>query len=234
MYDEEETRWDEVVKEPWELRLGFIRKVYGILLAQLLFTSGIVLIIFNVQAIQEYLVDNLWPLLVCAIVSLCTLICLFCFKRLARQVPTNYILLGVFTLCEAVLVGICCSFYDSLTVLIAVAMTLQVTLVLTIYAMTTKTDFTTFRGVMLVIFITVIMLSLMMSLFYASHWLQILISAILCVVYGVYIIIDTQWIIGNHKYSIGYDDYVLGAVSLYIDIVGLLLAILSLFGKSNK
>lgn len=230
MYDED-VKWDQELKEPWELRLGFITKVYGILLSQLIFTAIIAFIIFKVEVLQDYLVSNLWPLILCLCLSFAILIALICYQKLARQVPTNYILLFAFTFCEAVLVGIICSFYDPLTVFIAVIMTLQVTAVLTIYAMTTHSDFTTCRAFMAVVAMTGLLFTLMMCLFYSTRWMEVLLSAVWCIIYGLYIIIDTQSIIGKHKYSISYDDYILGAVCLYIDIIGLFLELLTLLGK---
>jgi hypothetical protein len=141
---------------------------------------------FKVEAIQEYLV-KICGVCLCVIVSLCTLISLFCFKGLATQVPTNYVLFGVSTLCEAVLVGIACSFYDSLTAPITVAMTSDPRAIS--LCDDDKTDFTTFQGVKLVIPVAEVKMSLMMVLF-LDH-AGFLLSAILCIVHGVYL---SSWI----------------------------------------
>ena len=52
----------------------------------------------------------------------------------------------------------------------------------------------------------------------------------------VYIIHDTQLIIGgaNKKYQIAPDDYVLAALTLYLDIINLFLYLLSLLNKKRK
>jgi hypothetical protein len=46
------------------------------------------------------------------------------------------------------------------------------------------------------------------------------------ILFGIYLVIDTQMIIGGKRFSISYDDYVLGALILYIDIIQIFLYIL--------
>lgn len=48
-------------------------------------------------------------------------------------------------------------------------------------------------------------------------------AAIFAVIYSIYILIDTQLILGGKNVALSLDNYVLGAVLLYIDIVGLFL-----------
>ena len=58
-----------------------------------------------------------------------------------------------------------------------------------------------------------------------------MVAAILVIVYGLYIVHDTQLIAGDKKYSLSYDDYIVGALIVYIDIVMLFLELLRLLGK---
>lgn len=55
--------------------------------------------------------ETLLPLAV--IGSLVTSILLSCFRDLARTYPKNYVLLGVFTFCEAILLENFLAYYDS-------------------------------------------------------------------------------------------------------------------------
>lgn len=50
---------------------------------------------------------------------------------------------------------------------------------------------------------------------------------------GLYIIYDTQLILGKGEASLGIDDYIFAAMSLYIDIVQLFMYILQLLGNSD-
>jgi hypothetical protein len=53
-------------------------------------------------------------------------------------------------------------------------------------------------------------------------------------IFGIYVIVDTQMIMGSHKYGITMDDYILGALILYIDIIQLFLYILRLLSESRR
>ena len=69
-----------------------------------------------------------------------TEIIIFC-TPLARQVPINYILLSLFTLCMSYVTCLICAKYNANLILTAAILTTTVT-VSTIYAFTTETDFT--------------------------------------------------------------------------------------------
>ena len=57
--------------------------------------------------------------------------------------------------------------------------------------------------------------------------------AIACI-YCVYILVDTQLILGGKKKELTLDNYVMGAMILYVDIIGLFLKILQLLGDRKK
>jgi FtsH-binding integral membrane protein len=73
----------------------------------------------------------------------------------------------------------------------------------------------------------------LVCMFSSSPFLNNLLCALGVIIFGIYIIIDTQMIIGSHKYGIGMDDYILGALILYIDIIQLFLYILRLLSKNR-
>jgi len=52
-------------------------------------------------------------------------------------------------------------------------------------------------------------------------------------IYSLYLIIDTQLILGGKNKELTLDNYVLGAILLYIDIIGLFLEILKIIGKKR-
>ena len=79
-------------------------------------------------------------------VMLVCLLSMACCDSVRRKFPTNFIFLGVFTLCEGVMLGTISTFYDVDAVLIAVGITAGVTFCLTIFAFQTKIDFTVCGG----------------------------------------------------------------------------------------
>ena len=74
--------------------------------------------------------------------GLILIIVLACCPSVRRKYPQNIIALGLFTVCEGVMLGTISSFYDVEAVLIAVGITAGVTLGLTLFAFQTKIDFT--------------------------------------------------------------------------------------------
>ena len=54
---------------------------------------------------------------------------------------------------------------------------------------------------------------------------------IFAVIYSIYILIDTQLIMGGKRYELSLDNYVFGAVMLYVDIIELFLKLLRLLGE---
>ena len=212
-------------------RLGFIRKVYAILFMQLSVTVFITGLAVGIESFGEWLKSSLVFILVCVAVNITTLIVLVCFQKVARTYPTNMIFLGIFTLSESFLVACISAFYDPMSILIAALMTLGVTLGVTAYACTTKTDFTTMRGFIAGMIIGLILFSIFMGLNYSERPIQVTVCLIFIIIYTLFIVIDTQRIAGGKRWSLSYDEYVFGALCLYIDIVRLFLEFLRLFKK---
>jgi protein lifeguard len=59
----------------------------------------------------------------------------------------------------------------------------------------------------------------------------VLISIAIASIYSIYLLIDTQLILGGGKVELTLDNYVLGAVLLFIDIIQLFLRILGILGE---
>ncbi|CAG9311312.1 unnamed protein product [Blepharisma stoltei] len=214
-------------------REGFVRKVYGILSAQLIFTSIVVTIVMQIDDFQTWFVDNMWFLFTLIGIEFVCLCFLLCSKKLARKVPTNYIILSIFTLCESLIVGAIASFYDPVSVFIAALMTLGATLGLTAYAMYAKQNFNALLGILFSFVFSILIFGILIAIFFDTHALDTLICLGWVVIYSIYIVIDTQLILGNGKYGLSNEDYIPGALFLYIDIIRLFIYILALFGNKK-
>ena len=224
---------DEFMNNNWSqtVRIGFIRKVYGILSFQLLFTVIMCIISCTSRSFALFQINNVALLWLSIIGSIIVSLCIICVKSLARTTPTNYILLGLFTFFESYLVSAICSTSDPKIVLMAAAMTCTVVLALTIYACTTKTDFTLMGG-MLFVLGCVLFLFGIFAMFSQNKIVHIIYSCLGVILFGFYLIYDTQLIVGQKSNELDIDDYILGAFMLYTDIISLFLHILSLL-KEN-
>ena len=212
------------------IRLGFIRKVYGIIMAQLALTVAITLLMMYTPSTVLWVASNYWIIYVDMVMIIVIEILVICVKPIGRQSPYNYICLLFFTLGFSLLVGFCSAMTDPTTVFEAAVMTLGITLALTAFAFWTKTDFTFCRGFMVIIMMTMMLFGCFMWWGALSTTYTIYCS-IWAVIYGIFLVIDTQMLIGKNKYKINIDEYVFAAMIIYVDIIGLFLELLSLLGN---
>ena len=180
-----------------EERLGFVRKVYGILAAQLTLTFGFVAFVKFNEDFGEALLDYPGIYIACLVLAFVIQCCLLCCMKVARKSPSNYILLTVFTLCWTYLVGFICATYDASIVLTAALMTAVLTVALSSYAMFTKNDFTKICGpfvcwgLILVFTISMLMSVLSMLVFtYTDTWIPFA-AGFGVIIYGLFLLIDT-------------------------------------------
>jgi len=218
-----DTKSTEITINP---RLGFVRKVYGILTVQLVVTV-IMCVLSMTTNFAQFQQNNIGLLWLSFAVNLVTMLMVFCCTSMARSVPTNYILLGIFTLSEAYMVSAICSVYDPEIVIMAAAMTAAMTFSLTLYACTTKTDVTIFGGTLFILGCGLLLLCLF-SFIFPSKILTVFICVACICLYGVYLVYDTQLIVGDKRYELSVDDYIIGAIIIYVDIIVLFLRLLQL------
>ena len=84
-------------------RTHFIKKVVGIVAAQLLLTALFVLLGMTSTAYTQHVANNPVVIILAFTTNIVTFCALSLSQSLARKVPTNYILLAIFTVSEAIL-----------------------------------------------------------------------------------------------------------------------------------
>ena len=217
-----------------DVRHGFIKKVYGILFVQLLITCAIAspFVLMDQSIIQPWVQANIWLLWVSLAVSFITMIIFACFPRLMRSYPVNYCILLLYTCTQGLFVGLVCSQYTVASVLIAVATVTAITLALSLFAMQTKVDFTGFGPYLMVACLVVLIFGFVLIFFPGNEIATKIYCGIGALLFSLYLVYDTQLIVGgnNRKHQLSVDDYCVGAICLYIDIVQLFMYILTLFG----
>ncbi len=214
------------------IRIGFIRKVYALLGISLLITVGIIAIPMASSSVANWFEENIWLFFTALVLALIFEIMVFCCIGMARRVPINYLLLVGFVVCESIMLAYICSATEPEIVFIAAGMTAGLVCGLTLFAMFTKQDFTVCLSAIALLVIALLMFGLF-ALIFNSRILQIVYCSLGIIVFGIYLIIDTQLIMGNKRYKLSPDDYVIGVLILYIDIVMIFIYILSLLGSIN-
>jgi len=209
------------------IKAAFIRKVYGILSIQLLLTVAGAGTFMFVDSAREYALSSVGVFYVALFMPIGILFALMCYKD---KHPVNMYLLSAFTLCEAYTMGVVCArYYEAgygMIVLQALLLTAAVFIGLTSYVFYTKKDFSWMGGALYMCLIVMVMWSFM-SIFFGDvfggfgHSIFSVGGALL---FSGYILYDTS-VIMHHM---GPDDYVMAAISLYLDIINLFLYLLEI------
>lgn len=222
-----------------EVRRGFVRKVYGILSAQLLLTVAIATPIC--MAGEQWVVNNSWLLVLSTVVLLGTMCAMCCCQEALRRYPTNYIFLLLITSAMSVVVGFSSAAYTWQSVLLAAGITVVIFLAMTLYAWTTTTDFSGagpyLFAAMICLMVFGFVIAIMAMCGVNVEWAMMLYDLLGVLLFTFYIVYDTQLMIGalgnasTHKVEFSIDEYAFAALNLYLDIINLFLYLLSLLGE---
>ncbi|KAJ7064659.1 UPF0005-domain-containing protein [Mycena amicta] len=205
-----------------QIRKAFIRKVYTILMIQILTTIAVAGALSQSSTAIDWVMNHLWAFFVPLIGTIVNLVFLQ-WKRHSH--PLNLVLLSTFTLMEAYILGIAVAHYDNHIILQALAITFAVFLALTIFTFQSKYDFTGMAPYMLsslVVLVTASCVHMLVSPFNRTS--EVVITVAGCLIFGAFIVFDTYGI--NKRLSP--DEFILGAISLYLDFINLFLRILRL------
>ena len=217
-------------------RIGFIRKVYTLVTLQLLVTAGI-----GYWGYHSVWFKKTFANLVSVIVLSVLLVTISCFIACCMTTFRKYALplFIIFTLLISILVAISISAYKSSVVMLAVGITLLLVIALTIYACMflsylgcTKTDFTGCGPYLMMILMVLITFGIV-AIFWPNPILQLVYSCLGALVFSIFLVYDTQLILGKGQYSYSLDDAYLAAIQLYLDVINLFLNILAIVGGGN-
>ncbi|XP_074823123.1 protein lifeguard 3 isoform X2 [Natator depressus] len=217
------------------VRHAFIRKVYTIISVQLLVTVGIVAVFTFVSPVRAFVQRNIAVYYASYAVFLVSYLVLACCPGPRRRFPCNLILLAIFTLAMAFMTGTIASVYSTRAVLIAMVITAIVAIIVTVFCFQTKVDFTSCTGLFcvlgIVVMVTGIITAIVLSFKYVA-WLHMLYAAIGAIVFTLFLAYNTQLVLGNRKNSISPEEYVYGALEIYMNIVQIFIFLLQIVGRS--
>ena len=211
-----------------QMRLGFIRKVYGILTCQLALTTIVCSVLALNGACRRFVMTTPSLMYIGMLGSLGVFVALMVFKN---QHPLNAQLLFVWTLMEAYTVGVVCASYTAAgqgrIVVEALVLTALIFATLTSYTMVSKRDWS-FMEAGLSSGLLLLILWGLFSLFFPAlaGGAYSLFGALL---FSSFIIFDT-WQITER---FGYDDHILASITLYLDILNLFLYILQFLSRDR-
>ena len=215
---------------------SFLVKVYGILSVQLLITLFFIFL-FQKDSIKSYFLQRpiftFFLLLLAVIGFFCVLFLISANENLGRKVPQNYLILLIITLCMSFICGLFAISYSFQIVFFVVLLTIISSVVITMYAYSTDKDFSYIRALFAVLisqFGGFILMAFILNL----TTLKMVCCLVATLIFGVYLVYDTQVILKKYGEVYSVDDYIFASLQIYIDIVRLFLIILATVGKSSK
>lgn len=178
---------------------------------------------------------------VAAVASLGLVLYLSLSERARHEHPLNLIVLGAFTLAEAVLVGAICAQYTLPSVLLAFAATGASALAVAAYASTAKRDLTVHGGALLAALVAFLCVSILGALL-RVRLAEGLMAAVGAVLFAGWLAVDVQMLYDNQgtggqqrrERSFGPDEHVAAALAVYLDVINLLVYLLRLFGERRE
>lgn len=218
------------------IRNAFVSKVYAILSIQLTFTSILIgVFVLNNDIKTTFMRSGQgWAFLGLGIFFIAYMI-LACIESARRSFPLNFILLGVLTLGYGLVAAIISCRYNTHIVLFAFVATALSTILITLLAKTTSFDMTSCGTTLCLLGLAHAIIGTIMMLILASMGYGKLGSLILAVsgafLVSLYLMFDTQLILGGRKMELSPEEYILGAILLYVDIVQLFIYLLEIFNR---
>ncbi|SPO00204.1 related to C-term. of A.nidulans regulatory protein (qutR) [Cephalotrichum gorgonifer] len=209
-----------------EIRNTFVRKVYAILTVQLLATTLVSSASFWSDSYRDWIKSH--PALVwISLLGSMVFLGLTYWKR--KSYPTNLLFLSGFTLLEAYTVSVIVSFYDAGLVLNALVITVGVFAFLTAFACQTKYDFTSWMPYLFGALWGLLIFGFVAAFLPRSSTGDLIWGGLSALVFSGYILVDTQLVLRKHHV----EEEIAAAISLYLDIINLFLAILRILNSQS-
>ena len=165
-------------------------------------------------------------------ISAFALICALMVQK--NRYPLNFMLLLAFTACMSYVIGITCTLYAAagmgVLVVEAFAITSILFIGLTLFVMYSNIDFS-FLGMVLPALLMILMIwGLFAMVFFESFVFRQVYALAGCVIFVLYILFDTHQVMT----TLAYDEYILGAINLYLDFINLFIFILQLLAGGRR
>ncbi|KAI9719563.1 MAG: hypothetical protein M1812_003334 [Candelaria pacifica] len=216
-----------VAEATMPIRMQFVRKVYSILTVQLLATAVLSSVSFWSNSYKTWIQGHQWMMWVSLFGAIGFMLLTF-WKR--KSYPTNLVFLSGFTALEAYSISVIVSFYNSKIVIEALLITLGIFVALTVFACQTKYDFTSWMPYLFGGLWALILFGFMAAFFPYNSTAELLYGGIAALIFSGYILVDTQLVMRHYHV----EEEIAAAISLYLDIINLFLAILRILNSQQN
>ncbi|XP_041658924.1 protein lifeguard 1-like [Cheilinus undulatus] len=220
--------------EDKNVRRGFVRKVFCIVILMFLFTFAVVCLFTFCKRLKDAVQENLWVYLSSYIIFTTVITSFAAFKSFSRRHPWNIVGLVLVTLSLSYMAGTIASFHDTTSVLIAMGSTIIIFAVIIAFSAQDRVKFNTCYVILLIIAVDVIMFGIMYGIFksfHPSHIPHILLGSFGAFLLSMCLLIDVQLMTGKMKDRVDPEEYVFAALLIYLDIVIIFIWFLQIMGQ---
>lgn len=208
-------------------RMGFIRKVYGLFFVATLFAVGGVALGFLFPPLMIAAMEHPW-------IALILMLGAVMGAQAVRHVPgVNLVALFGFTTLTGVIISpllYLISRDNPASIIQAGVLTVGIFGGLTAYAFISRRDFSFLRGMLVTGLIVVILAGLLNVLLVGSLGLSFAVAVATLLLFAGFVLYDTSNIIRRYPTN----EYVAGALSLYLDAFNIFLALLRILNSGRR
>lgn len=147
-----------------------------------------------------------------------------------KSYPMNLVFLAGFTATEAYMISLIVSFTDNKIVLEAVIFTFGIFVALSLFACQTKYDFSAWQPYLFGMVWVVILFGFMNAFFPYNSKVELGYGIVCALIFSGYILFDTQMIMRHYHV----EEEIAAAISLYLDVINLFLAILRILNSQQS
>lgn len=220
------------------LRMGFIRRVYGLILFQVLVDVAFTcLFVYYRPQIFSFLKVNNMTLSAPLIIMFTTLVLHFIayfIPSLLTNYPANIIFFTVITVLEALTIAFFCYLINQRYILLALVITSISVIGLTVFAFQTKHDFTSYYMYIFYGMIALFVFSFIYLFFPTSRLIELIISPIGAIFFSFSLVSTTQSVIGDKKNVFYEDNYISAALTIHSQILNIFIYVLRFIMAINS
>eukprot|EP00927_Polykrikos_kofoidii_P074184 TRINITY_DN70160_c0_g1_i1.p1 TRINITY_DN70160_c0_g1~~TRINITY_DN70160_c0_g1_i1.p1 ORF type:complete len:242 (-),score=45.54 TRINITY_DN70160_c0_g1_i1:31-756(-) len=218
-----------------DVRLGFVRKVYGILAAQLFATVVIAAPIYILG--DDWALRQQWILLFSLLVLMASMCSTICCEPMVKIFPNNCIILFLLTAAVSILVGFSSAMYTWQAIHFCAGLAAAIFFELTIYAACTKTDFVGVRPYLVAALLTCSSFGFAVYTM-GSYGVDLQSNLMLhdfagVLIFTMLMVYDTQLVLGEHgghRVRFHIDEHCYAALTLSLDIANVCVHLICFFG----
>lgn len=215
---------------PIENRIEFIKKVYGLVFAQLVAVAGSTALAFrHIHRFRGAII----PMSIAGFVGVLGSIIVMNTQKVRNSENLKKVCLGVFTIAEMMTFPVLCLGVPRDILMSGLLNTAIITGALTAYANTSKHDFTIHGGMITALLFGFMGMSLLM-LFFPNRMAMNALSWAGAGLFSFTLLHDTQALLGKGVCKYNYGDYDRAAVAIYLDIVNLFINMINIMMLSKK